>query len=127
MKYAVILSGDGENDEAEAPSDQDECQRRQSYGYADGESYLPRRRSWRRSLSVVWVMWTGCLEPASRPSHLLNSSREAVMYGPLRSTGIPSLAQRCATATGCPRKWAMAGHPVSQGSPAIPVLDCWGG
>src|SRR5947207_13587742 len=60
-------------------------------------------------------MWTGWRVPASRPSHLANSSREAVMYRPLRSTGMPSFAQRCATATGCPRNPAMAGHPVRVG------------
>lgn len=37
------------------------------------------------------------------------------MYRPLRSTGIPSLAHRCATATGCPRKCAIAGQPVRMG------------
>ena len=78
-------------------------------------SFSPRRRSWRRSSSVVCVMWTGWRVPASRPNHLLSSSRDAIIYRPLRSTGMPSFAQRCATATGCPKKCAIAGHPVSDG------------
>src|SRR6478672_11691012 len=48
----------------------------------------------------------------SRPSHALTSSRSATVKRPSRRTGIPSLAQRCAVATGMPRYRAMAVQPL---------------
>ena len=54
----------------------------------------------------------------SRPNHALTASRSATMERPSRRTGIPSLAQRCAVATGIPRKPAIAVQPLSGPSAA---------
>jgi hypothetical protein len=71
--------------------------------------------------SASWVItWAGFGMCDSRPSHALTASRSATADRPSRRTGIPSLAQRCAVATGMPRYRAMAVQPLS--SP--PTVGC---
>jgi hypothetical protein len=49
----------------------------------------------------------------SRPNQRFNSSREEYTEEPRFSTGIPDLAHRCATATGCPRNAAICCQPFN--------------
>ena len=44
------------------------------------------------------------------------------MLRPLRCTGIPSFAQRCATAIGWPSYFAILGHPVMTSGVAAGLL-----
>ena len=45
------------------------------------------------------------------PTQRVNASDEAFTRRPLRDTGMPVLAQRCATAMGCPRNRAISAQP----------------
>src|SRR5260370_34241256 len=80
----------------------------------------PRFSSAPRSVPAV-ASWTD--SPAdSRPSQVFSSLREDSTYLPWRWTGIPSVAQRCATETGCPRKAAICCHPLSMSGSALGCL-----
>jgi hypothetical protein len=61
-------------------------------------------------------MWTVSFVPDSRVSQRSSSSGDAATYRPIRVTGIPSVAQRCAVETGWLRNLAIAAQPFNDSS-----------